>query len=249
MISILRTTLFGLVVVAVGLSAGCGRGSGIWFLDVSPATDFVCDQGAVVHNFTGAQEPNPGTFTDPWTYEMEDTQSHALGFAQFVDTKDGQRILILDGSAFPGTKSGGEWTFSWDAKEDYLETREHESGYEYTDRETYTQTDTIVVDFKGSTATGTWTTSMVDKQEWTESDTWDAALIGIGGGQIPAAGYLVDAAQVAVFNDSDTTNCSGNPCTLSITTSCNQNSTFEATSLKDGEAFDGLDDAGQPFGT
>ena len=88
---------------------------------------------------------------------------------------------------------------------------------------------------------------------YNESDAWSEEVAETVGttGRIPASSYLVkdeDDSQPAT-NDWTLADCTSNPCTLGVTTSCSLSVSLDAerTDL-DAAAFDGVDRAGQDAG-
>jgi hypothetical protein len=69
--------------------------------------------------------------------------------------------------------------------------------------------------------------------------------------QVPSSSYVFDASGMGISNSPTETECVSDPCSLSVSTSFSASGDFTAawTRYSDAGAFDGVDSAGQPFGT
>ena len=194
----------------------------------------------------------------PWTVEESSTLSPQLFFAQLEDFGDGEAILIIGNEAYPGVASEGGWSFSWTGSTESSDSQTHTSGYNYTTAETSSSLVTISMNISGGVATGTWASQDDSDRSWSESDTWEVQGLGFDVGQIPSAQYLVHDFEdkgvsvegAPLQNGFDGAECSGD-CQLSVTSSCAGSVEFTATlmGIEDDDAYNYLDQVGQPYGS
>lgn len=232
------------------LASGCAPTDGVWAIFISAAGPIECET-SVDHNFLGAMQPPEAPTNNEWVVEQTFEGSPAVLFARVFDVAgEDSKILVVGDQAYFGNRSGGVWDFTWTGNETTEDSEAHQSGYTFFDHTEANQVTKLSLDLSGQTGTGTLTQTGTSTTIWEESDAWESSDVGFFSGQIPAGNYLVDSTGYPVSNDSDGTDCSGTPCTLTVESDCTQSSPFEARRTDAGdEDFSGLEDAGQEFGT
>lgn len=236
--------------LALGALTGCAGSDGVWLLFVDPLV--LSDPTTTVeHDFLGATV-REGDTTDPeWTLDEVYEASEALAFAEIFDVAgEDQKILVADGRVYLGNKSGGLWTFTWTNSEHEGETQTHQSGYSYATDSQDTFETVITLDLSGGTATGTFENTLTTVRSWTESDIWDPDAVRRYSGQIPANTWLEATDGGGVSNAADETDCSADPCFITVTASAVLSAPIAGrrTELSHDD-YDGVDGTGQPPGT
>ncbi|MBW2258303.1 MAG: excinuclease ABC subunit UvrA, partial [Deltaproteobacteria bacterium] len=237
--------------VCAVLGTGClASNNGVW--------SFFIYQGAepevtttVEHNYLGSVRPEDGVGGD-WTNTEESDLSPGVVFGQiFHVAGEDAKILVLEDRVFFGNRTAGMWEFTWTNSEVETEIHDHNSGYTFSRESTAELVTVIELDFFGgnSQAEGTVRRTVRQVNAYEESDTWDAASVGRYSGETPSGYYLDDSSGEALWNIHDTTECSGNPCTLSVDVSGVFANPIEARNTGiHADDFDGVDSAGQPGG-
>jgi len=250
----------GMIAVALaGWMGGCGGPGGgfegIWMVSMSPLVEaeptFVIE-----HNFSDAVEPPSGTTPGPWTYENSGEQSDSLMLVEIFGLKgkgEDEAILVLEGAIYPGreTDEKGTWEFVWEGHDDNEITEAHVDGYRLTESGASSAIQTIRLTIDGRSATGTFSIGIDVQDAYTESDSWDPMETYLQFSQVPSSSYVFDASGMGISNSPTETECVSDPCSLSVSTSFSASGDFTAawTRYSDAGAFDGVDSAGQPFGT
>jgi hypothetical protein len=223
----MRNALFAATLAA--LTTGCGGSEEIWVFYISPAADAVNTQ-TIAHNFNGAQPYAGQTQTGDWTYTDTTTGSDTIQFGQIVKVAgEDDAFLIMGGTAIPGQKAGGIWTFQWDDNTQDTEREQHTSGYFNEDFSSSTSTTTISMDLSGGTASGTASSQRTQVRRVTESDTWDSGTIG--GTNISPSTYLEYPDGGYVSNDPGLADCSAD-CFYEVTNTSNTTNAFTAEKTK-----------------
>ena len=250
----------GLILLSLAsLGGGCagpqGGLFGIWAITMAPYDD--ADPTTVItHNYVGAVTNDDTGPIGPWTYTNTADQSPSIVMAEiFGLTGKGEdgAVMVIAGEVFPGheTEEKGTWEFIWDSFADDRDGMQHTDGYTFTaDSSTHVMsTVTIVVD--GSSATGSVDVESNTQIDYLESERWDPTDNFIMSSQIPSNFYLFDAVGSGLSNADATDECTSDPCALGIQFASTGHTTFTAawTRYKDAGAFDGIEGAGQPFGT
>jgi hypothetical protein len=192
-------------------------------------------------NGTAASAPT-GSY---WDYSQDIVSSTRMLFGQVLNTSSG-RVLVVGDQAYPGEKSGGVWTFSYDSFTDGILKQEHASGYLFETSGLDGREIVISADMKSASMSGSWALTTTTDLTYTESDEWDVS-VGVISGQTPAGAYLLDSMGVGVMNNSNSSDCSGEFCSLQVVEACTATTTFTASKVGslDETAYSGLSDAGQ----
>lgn len=199
--------------------AGCSSKSDIWLIEVdtTKGDGYSCAEQYAT-NFAGTLAEGATGTTGPVTETQQSIAPKILFYAKLVDLADGEATLNSGDLLLRGKEQGdNKWRFAWTAAESDIDTVVHEDGYglETTYEQTYTTA--IVLTFDGKTATGSMGVESVDFNGVREDDLWteDAADdIGTTG----TLGWA--AADDFERNAFDTSECDGDDCTASITTTC-----------------------------
>ncbi len=243
------------MIMGAALMFGC-KDNGkeqLWFFTASPASEPVANL-SVSHNFTDGSVPDDFDSAD-WIIADDQLTSDAMFTGQLVEIEGDEAhgaLLIIGGEVFPGVEDAeGGWIFSWEGFDNNQSVESHESGYSFTTRFDGTVSTTITwsIDKKTKIASGEIVTSSDDTTAWTESDMFDAAVVGIYP-QIPSWAYLIDDMGYPIENAPGVSNCSTEPCSLELISTSAQNMTFTAvqTDYSDEDVYGSVQDAGQPFG-
>ncbi|MFK7928903.1 MAG: hypothetical protein AB8H79_11995, partial [Myxococcota bacterium] len=107
----MRTTV--LSVAALAAMTACGPGAdAVWLInydqgeisDVSSS----CETNFETSNCPEAGDPGePG----PWTTTDDRSQSNGAFFGQILDGPNGEKVMVVSGDVYVGTKEGGNWIF------------------------------------------------------------------------------------------------------------------------------------------
>lgn len=239
------------MLIALGLLSGCGPGdTGIWAMYL-PAESVTECETLITHNFTNAYEPEGEVSDDgDWTITEERAESDSLSFVQIETFGNGEAILFIGATAYPGVATDSGWNFSWEGLTESESDETHTSGYSYTTTNSSTSTFSVIFNIDGDTASGTIGGVSDSQRTWVESDTWDPKAVGFTNGQIPSQNYLL------VDNDKQTglpaanqgfdENCSGD-CSLDVFSSCMGEDNFTASRVHyaDESVYEFVDEAGQ----
>lgn len=231
-------------------STGCATQT-VWLLKFDKTSPADCESG-IEHNFSSAFVP---TTADDWTDVSEVQRANDIAFAQLIEAGRGVGVLVIGDQAFPGERSGNDWTFTWTDAVGTADGQQHVSGYGYFE---YTETTTewdITLDTERGETTGELEQIDLRRLTWRESDTWaDSAAATIGyGGQIPSESMLLvtnpeTGTDEPATNRADTEDCTTTAdarwCEISDVTVCETSRDFTATRtrLEDESAYDGLSD-------
>lgn len=239
------------------LLSGCSalQMQGVWMLFLDARPQDTC-QEAVSHNFINAtSDPASlgGGQDDPWTVTESESFSGPMVFAQITKTRKDEALLLIEGLAYPGTRGEGEtWTFEWEGRSEDFTTETHSRGYSYSEALQETSLTTINLTFDGEDVAGSVAETGTGLHTWSESDTWNDNLVGMGAGQIPVGEYLVvvnpmTGAETTADNPPTEQDCNNEPCSLSISTVCDATRTVSGvkTGYDDEEAYDLLEGYGQ----
>ncbi len=238
---------------------GCGSGlDGVWLfsLQVDPQAAEECID-SVSHNFADASRPaeEDGLGEDPWTSETLTEFSDEVFFGLITSTSEGA-VLVVGDETYTGLQDDdGVWTFDWTHSQQLDDSDQHGSGYGWTSNIHVQETTAFTLSVTGDAGTGQLIGSSSVDAVYNESDAWSEDLVDSLGetGRIPASSYLVkdagDGGSRPATNDWALADCSSNPCTLGVTTSCSLRASLdsERTDL-DPAAFDGVERAGQDAG-
>lgn len=243
----MRTSLISLLAVA-GLSA-CGPGAdAVWLFSFDQGSETV-NEGTCTTNFItstcpeGSDPGDPG----PWTSTTDESVSNGAFFGQILDSANGEKVLVVDGDIYVGTKSGGEWIFEWEHFEDGKTELVHEAGYRFISEQNRTFTQTIVVDLSGDTAVGTISNELDSTETVIESDSWLADDVGFSYGRIfDEAPVYLDGDRVNFNQDSD---CDGSDCRIEGTSKRVWSAKVTAARTDAGrDGYEGISDASRPLG-
>lgn len=250
----LRTTaLIGSLVLLPLLLLGCPAAvevDGVWYFVWEAPEPTTCTE-TTDENYVDGDLPAPDDVEpDPWTFTDDDAASSGSFFGQIVQTLDGEALLIVSDVVLEGTGDALNWTFTWDSYEQDGETQVHEAGYRYSELTEDSISTTVTMTIDGAQATGSTETTQEHVDSWNETDEWDADAVGVAFSQIPSGNFLFDTDGLPVENVPPTVDCQGVNCTLAFTTTCRSSAPFTAvkTAYEDEDAFDAVEDAGQPFG-
>ena len=245
-----------LALFVASLLAGCNNLSGIWIFEIPWEEDNGSCTTTIEENFTDAYVPQATTPGEsPWTYGGEERGSDAIAFGQIETYGKGQAVLVIGTTAWPGTKEGDSWTFTFTKDTEDIDFANHESGYGYQESSTSEASTTYTfTPGRGRTAEVEVVGGSQDKVVYEEVDTWTEELLGEIGytGQIPADQYLVVGEgfnQEAAVNTYDVEDCTAGDgtCRLSVTTRCSAKGSFTATQtdFEDEDYYEHLAGAGQ----
>lgn len=227
-----------------------GRGVFVAYL---PAPDAPACASTITENVTDADPPEvPGTLTSSWLFEDESIRSDSMVFVQIFDNSDGTAAMQLGDRTWVGQGGDGVTSFEWTrSQEDTERATNDKAGYAYVESQTTAITDTIELTEGADPGTyeGTWTTSQQLVVSAEESDLWDAA----------AGNYYYTTGQINAFiftwlvggasNNWDAVDCQSDPCFVTIEQACEGSFDFTLVETDlDPAGFDGVRDAGQPFG-
>jgi hypothetical protein len=241
--------------VALLGATGCGgKGGSIWLIRFEAETivsEETCSSD-LTHNFLDATEPEDDTEPPLLIVVQELTQNDGAVMGQI--TGGDEPVLVIGTTLWLGEKDGATTTFSWDATET-SSTSESGSGYTYTANLDASVLEKIKLEFSGSEATGTYTTTETVNQAWTETDEWVQADTGVAQGQIPAGQYLrvpgpgKGDTLVPAHNTATEVECAGAECSLSTVQSCEMSVKVTAIEVEAAEDdYDALGDASRPAG-
>lgn len=215
----------------------CAPVSGIWMVTWPHDDEAITCETTIEENFLDGYVPgDPGEPVDQdWQYAEDYVGADTLSFFQVETTAGGDAVLVIGSAAYPGTRSGGEWVFEWEAAETSTSTATHESGYAFRESSSTSSTLRVTLDragLFGGKADGRLLVQNVSTLAWTEDDEWDEDLaMEIGSsGAIPSYQYLVwddDGDESPLYNEYDVTDCSGD-CELSVTDDCRVDGSFTA---------------------
>jgi hypothetical protein len=238
--------------VCAVLGTGClASNNGVWSFFIYQGDEPDVTR-TLTHNFLGSERPEDGT-TGDWMITEEEELSPGVVFGQiFHVAGEDSKILVLDDLVFFGNRAGGMWEFTWTNSEVDTETKDHNSGYTFSRESTAELVTVISLDFFGGNqqAEGTVTRTVRSVNAYEEDDTWDSASVGRFSGETPSGYYLDDTSGGdPLWNIHDTTECSGNPCLLTVEESGVFSNEIEARNTGiHADDFDGVDSAGQPGG-
>lgn len=215
-----------------GSTLGCSQESSeaIWAFYLG-AMVTESDSLNLSHNFDGAYEPNSNS---DWTTSGDITESEAIVYGEMVTLSNGEELLVLQNQTYLGATVESTTTWSWDHYSEGNHYESHEQGYAFTQDWNDHSLDAIALtdaDTDG-VMTGTWTRTTSTDDQFNEDDTWDTALTGQSGTQIPSSGYLVVTDdfdnETAAANSAVATDCTGDPCTLAVSTKLVETRTVKA---------------------
>jgi hypothetical protein len=236
------------------VSVGCSGDSSeqIWafYLGVQVVDT---DTQSLTHNFDDAYEQDSSS---DWSTEGDVTESESIEFVEIVGLGNGETLLILQARTYLGATDGDKTTYSWDRFSEGNSYESHEQGYAYTHDWNDHVINTIVLTETEADGTveGTWEITVTTDDTYNEDDEWDTTETGQNFSQVPAGTYLVVEDQfdneIAATNDPNETDCTGDPCSLSVETTLIQTRTVTAVLTE--YTADDLDrdvaGAGQPAG-
>jgi|GEM_PF-1283730 len=219
----------------LALGTGCNSQT-VWLLKFEKTQAADCESG-VEHNFANAFVPSSES---DWTTVNEVQRANDIVFAQLIEAGRGVGILVMGDQAFPGERTGNDWTFTWTDAVGTANGQQHASGYGYFE---YTETTTewdITLDTQRGETTGELEQIDLLRYTWRESDTWaDSAAASVGyTGQIPADQMLLITdpelgGDVPAVNRADTEDCNTNAnepwCEIVDVTLCETQRDFTAT--------------------
>ncbi len=240
----LPLALFG---VGLLFASGCVPASaGMWLFQRAAAPDAACtttttDTYVADVTFSG-EIPDD----DPWTETTLLVESGAAFYGDLVALDDGSWALNTLDRVLVGTEGeDGTLTLTWTDSTTTDDLSLHDSGYRLNTTSTQTQILTVTLLRDGnSLATGSWSETVIEEVAWRESDTWDAATVGLDASQVPSGTYLADAALNPVTNDPTAIDCAENECRLAVTSTCTAYTTLSATRVLDnGDGDNGISGA------
>jgi hypothetical protein len=234
-----------LATVLASLATGCGGNEDIW-LFWTDADGESTSTFSIEENYLNWQESEDEVIDNGgWTYSDSSMATGDLAFGQVVKLAgDNDAVLILDGVAMPGIKSGGVWTFRWTDSSDDMYEASHESGYSYTEHDMQSTEIEVTMEIKGGNASGRVKVTSTDMRHWTESDEWDSTLQNSG--DTPVSNYLENTDGNFIENAATDVDCAAAMCELMVTSSneTTRNFTAELTRYSDEDAFSGVQYAG-----
>ncbi len=236
---------FGIALMV--LFTGCdGKFAGLWWVEQSFTSFSDVDCAAEIgENFTDASPPDDATgTTTTWIYDFTQDLSADGYFIEILEGKGATAFVVVEDFVYPATITDGVIHAEWLNYDDTNDVQTHSSGYEYsaiTSAEVLT-----VIDFAPGEAgalTGTVSVTTVNESVWKETDNWDSVASGLPSGQIPAYLYL-DGTGVA--NEPDASQCTSEPCELSVNETCSFLADVTAESVEGSDAaYDAIENAGQ----
>jgi len=231
---------------------GCSGYSAVWLVEMGTLVTEDPTQ-TVEHNFLNAT-PEVDEPDDEWTETTTADASPQLMFAEIFESDGGdahERVMVADGKTLVGLKDdAGLWVFAWTNHEGGESSEAHVSGYDYTEGQEVTVLWTVTLDLDGKENVGTFDVDVQAIGTFSETDVFSSSETGMGFGQIPADAYLDSTTEgVPVFNAADTTECSGTPCTLTVTETAAGSAPVTAYRTNmDPDGFDGVEGSGQEGG-
>ncbi len=213
---LLLTTLT-LAVSAIGCSQDTSEGIWAFYLGAMVTET---DSNTLSHNFDGAYEPS----SSDWTTSGDITESEAIVYGEMVTLSNGEDLLVVQNQTYLGATVESTTTWTWDHYSEGNLYESHEQGYAFTqdwsdhtlDQIALTESDTDGV------LTGSWTRTSTTDDQLNEDDTWDAIATGQSTSQVPSTSYLVVSDEfdneTPASNSAIESNCTGDPCTLSVST-------------------------------
>ena len=246
----LALALVTLPLLALGCAAAPSDLSGIWYFVWEATGPANCSEELDENYVDGAIPAPEDPPEDPWTWTEDVERSSGSFFGQVVMLEGGGALLVVGAEVLEGARDGMDWVFAWDAFEESEAGQEHEAGYRYTESERVSVSTTLRMTVIDTAATGTMRTVQGGEQAWTETDEWDPALTDVVYSQIDSGSYLVDADGLPVENVPTAVDCQGANCVLRFITTCTTTAPFDATltQFEAEDAYEGVQDAGQPFG-
>ncbi len=179
------------------------------------------DSTNLSHNFNGAYEPSDSS---DWSQSGDVLESDGLIYGEMVDLANGEQLLVIGGETYLGATVETTTTWSWDHYSEGDSYDSHSAGYAFTQDWSDHTLDQIALN-EGDTdgvLTGTWTTTVSTDDFYAEDDTWDTTLTGQANSRIPVSSWLVVeddfGNESAASNSPVDTDCSGDPCSLSVST-------------------------------
>ncbi|MCB9795800.1 MAG: hypothetical protein H6741_24150 [Alphaproteobacteria bacterium] len=224
----MRTRWITALVLLGSQLVGCQSIEGVWhvYRAWEPIPDDACVD-EITHNFTNLYTPEEETTEDPWTYSEVEERSDAEFFGTLFKSGD-EYVFIVGNTIYEGVKQAdGTYLFSADSYTQSTDGQTHSTGYMYRELEDSSAGFSMHVTFEGKALfNGTLDTEYVSMITWDESDNWSQELAEteIGNqGQIPSQNYFlreIEGNVVPAFNQFDRADCTSDPCTITVTTSC-----------------------------
>jgi len=211
---------------AAPLLTACSPDMGIWMLRVN--VDVAEDEctSTVEHNVIGGFIEEEAA-SDDWVEDETTESSEQIAFVEIHEGAGDSCVLIWGSDTFPGTCSGGNWSFEWTKERNSEESRTHALGYAFNKVANANSSTTINLNIDGDYGSGGLTTSSSSDSIWSESDMW-AEGVGMQGGQIPFSAFVSiqrmdpegNPSVVGAANSRANAECSQSDCSLTVVESC-----------------------------
>jgi hypothetical protein len=228
-----------LSILPLFLATGCSllpvKWEGIWFVQVPVESDFACDFKGDENYDNAAFPKDAGPVDTNWTITDDVNESDSALMVEIMKGKSGNLFLVMGDRVFPATSTAKTFTATWDGTTKDTHEEEHDAGYDFTLDMDANSTETIsFTRGPGGVFSGSWSVSSDSTTDYSETDQWKAAQVGLNAGQIPSSLWLEGREP---SNTAAGQEC-GSKCTLTLTTTCDGST--DLTAMYAGKYNDGL---------